>query len=61
HRHILVVAHGGVIRVIMGVILVMPMEHLSRLVVPYACVTRITADYVAGEPLPRLVSHGASF
>ncbi|MBF0153375.1 MAG: alpha-ribazole phosphatase family protein [Magnetococcales bacterium] len=61
HRHILVVAHGGVIRVILGVVLVMPLEHLSRLVVPYACVTRITADHVAGQPLPRLVSHGATF
>ncbi|MBF0136423.1 MAG: histidine phosphatase family protein [Magnetococcus sp. DMHC-1] len=61
HRHVLVVVHGGVIRVIMGVVLVMPLEHLSRLVVPYACVTRITADQVAGQPLPRLVSHSATF
>ncbi|MBF0175266.1 MAG: alpha-ribazole phosphatase family protein [Magnetococcales bacterium] len=61
HRHVLVVAHGGVIRVILGVVLVMPMEHVSRLVVPYACITRIVADRVAGQPLPRLVSHSATF
>lgn len=40
-RHVLVVAHGGSIRIIMAQVLGMPLESIFRLEVPYASISRI--------------------
>lgn len=56
HR-ILLVTHGGVIRVILGHVLSMPLEHLSRLYVPYAALSRIRIDTLEGDAMPRLIFH----
>lgn len=55
--HPLVVAHGGVVRVIVGEVLRMPAEALLLLEVPHACRSRIRLPVVAG--FPSLVQHGA--
>lgn len=60
-RSLLLVAHGGVIRVILCVVLHIPLQHLSRVVVEYASLSRIKVDEVAGTPMPRLVFHAGRF
>ena len=44
-RHLLVVAHGGTIRVIIGHILGMPLNSLLKLELPYAGLSRIRVYY----------------
>lgn len=56
-RHILLVTHGGIIRVLLGHLLGMPFEHLSRLLVPYAAISRVQVEQVDGRHMPRLVFH----
>jgi broad specificity phosphatase PhoE len=41
HEHILVISHGGPIRIIIGYILGIPDERLLNLEVPLACLSRI--------------------
>lgn len=55
--HILLVAHGGVIRMLLGEALGMPMDNLSRILVPYACVSRVRVETLGGVSMPRLVFH----
>ena len=59
HRHVLLVTHGGVIRVLIALALGISLEHLSRITVPYACLTRLHVDRVAGRELPRLIFHAS--
>ncbi len=54
---LLIVTHGGVIRVLIALALDMPMTHLSRILVPYASMTRLRFDRTEGLLMPRLVSH----
>ncbi|MBF0612390.1 MAG: histidine phosphatase family protein [Magnetococcales bacterium] len=58
--HMLFVLHGGVIRTILALTLHLPLQHLSRLLVPYACLSRIRRDRFGNEEMPRLVFHGGS-
>ncbi|MEO5348294.1 MAG: alpha-ribazole phosphatase family protein [Magnetococcus sp. YQC-3] len=60
-RTLLLVAHSGVIRMLLGLVLQVPLQNLSRMVVEYASVSRIRVDEVGGEPLPRLLFHGGRF
>lgn len=55
-RHLLLVAHGGVIRMIIGQVLEIPLRHLFRLELPYAGVSRICIE----QGCPRLVFHCGS-
>lgn len=56
-RPALVVAHGGVIRMMLARLLGMPSANMFRIEVPYACRTRIgLGEGTAGW----LISHGAS-
>lgn len=55
--HLLVISHGGIMRVILGTLLGMPLTHISRLTVPYAALTRVRLDVIKGRPMPRLVFH----
>ena len=54
-RHVLVVGHGGAIRVILAHVLGMPLANLFRMEVAYAGRTRIRSDDAA----TRLVAHGS--
>jgi alpha-ribazole phosphatase/probable phosphoglycerate mutase len=53
-EHLLVVAHGGVNRLILSHILGMPLAAMFRVEVPHACLSRVRADGNGG----RLVYHG---
>ncbi len=54
-HHLLIVAHGGVVRVLLTHVLGMPPGHLFRLEVAYADRSRIRVDSHG----PRLVAHGS--
>lgn len=58
-EHVLVVAHGGVIRVILAHVLGMPLAGVLRLEVAHAALSRIRLQLdVNGAPAPSLVFHG---
>ncbi len=52
-KQVLLVAHGGVNRIILSHVLGMPLTHLFRLDIPFAGMSRICVDH----GIPRLVSH----
>ncbi len=54
-EHLLLVAHGGVNRVILGHVLAMPLNALFRVEVPHACMSRVRA----GVGDARVVFHSA--
>jgi alpha-ribazole phosphatase len=57
-KHILIVCHGGVIRALLGHIMQTPLTALSRIDVPYACLSRIKVHHQKGEPnWPQLIFH----
>lgn len=55
-RHLLIVAHGGVNRMIIGRVLDIPLSHLFRMELPYAGISRIRVE----QGCPRLVFHCGS-
>ncbi len=55
-QHLLIVGHGGVNRLIIGKVLGIPLQHLFRLELPYAGVSRIRIEQAS----PRLVFHCGS-
>ncbi|MBF0428927.1 MAG: histidine phosphatase family protein [Magnetococcales bacterium] len=57
-QNILIVAHGGVIRVLLSLVLLTPLNHLSRITVPYASLARIRVDRIGEVILPRLIFCG---
>ncbi len=58
NQHCLLVTHGGVIRSILGSLLTIPLENLTRIEVPHSCWTRICIYHTAGKPdWPQLVFH----
>lgn len=56
-RHVLIVAHAGVIRAIVAHVLGIPLKHIFRVQVPSAGLTRIEIEQDGGYVLPRLVFH----
>ncbi len=48
-EHLLVVTHGAVIRAVMCAWLDMPLDAITRLSVPYACLTRFRIYQMAGK------------
>ncbi|WP_166267799.1 histidine phosphatase family protein [Marinobacter caseinilyticus] len=58
-QRILMVCHGGVVRVAVGAVMGVPQERvLSAMQVPYACRTRVRLDHSPHGRLSCLVSHG---
>ncbi|MBK1699687.1 histidine phosphatase family protein [Thiococcus pfennigii] len=55
-ERLLLITHGGIIRVLLGAVLGMPPSHLLFLEVPHACLSRLRIPAVLGEP--SLVAHG---
>ena len=47
--------HGGVIRVLLTELLGMPLTHMLRIEVPYAC----RSTLILGDGPPRLLAHGS--
>lgn len=56
-RHVLVVAHAGVIRMIMAQVLAMPPSHLFRIQVGNAAISRFTIDGEGEDAFASLVFH----
>lgn len=59
-QHVLVVAHGGVIRLLLGHLLAMPLSASSRLHLPYASLSRVQVHRHEGSDFPVLMSLNAS-
>ncbi|TDJ67983.1 MAG: histidine phosphatase family protein [Proteobacteria bacterium] len=57
-QHVLVVIHGGTIRLLLALLLDMPLAAISRWAVPYACLTRLKIVHQGDELLPVIVAHG---
>ncbi len=57
-EHILLICHGGVIRALLGHVMQTPLTSLSRIDVPYACLSRIKVHHQHGEKdWPQLIFH----
>jgi len=57
-RHVLIVGHGGMIRMVLQHVLGMPLQHVWRLEVPYANCSRVRVHGRGQEAAPLLVFHG---
>ena len=60
-KHILMISHAGVMRIILCHILGMPLTELFKLDVGLAKVSRIQVEQVDGKSWPRLIFHGSEF
>ena len=56
-QHVLLIAHGGLIRTLLGGLLSMPGAALHRLETPYASLTRLRVTHSADGDMLRLVAH----
>lgn len=56
-RHILLVTHAGVIRVLLAHILSMPLQALFHIDVPYACLSRVEVYSTGNENFARVLFH----
>lgn len=59
-RHVLIVGHAGVIRMVVRHVLDMPLDRMFRLHVPNAGLTRIRIEGQGEDALPFLVFHAGS-
>ncbi len=60
-KHILVISHAGVMRIILCHVLGMPLTELFKLDVGLAKASRIQIDHLDDESWPRLIFHGSKF
>lgn len=61
-EHVLLVAHGGTIRVLLAHVLAMPLNRIASLDVPYASASRIRVHHSAEySDFPTLVFHNSRF
>jgi alpha-ribazole phosphatase len=58
--HVLVVAHAGVIRMLVALVLEIPLQHLFRLQVANAGITRLRVEQHGDRRLPQLLFHGGN-
>ena len=49
-EHLLLVTHGGVIRILLAAVLDMPLTSITRLDVPYACLSRVQVYQTKSHP-----------
>ncbi|MGE5027651.1 MAG: histidine phosphatase family protein [Betaproteobacteria bacterium] len=56
-RHVLVVAHAGVIRMVLAQVLAIPLSHLFRIQVGNAAVSRFTVEGESADALTSLIFH----
>ena len=60
-KHILLISHAGVMRMILCHVLNMPITELFKLDVGLAKASRIQIEHVDGKDWPRLIFHGSEF
>lgn len=58
HQRILIVTHAGVLRMIISIVLGLPREHVFRIAVNNAGMTRIRIEHDGAGTFPELVFHG---
>lgn len=58
--HVLVVTHGGVLRVVLPTVLGMPLNKSFPLYIPFACYSRISIDVIEGKSHSALVFHNGA-
>jgi broad specificity phosphatase PhoE len=58
--HVLVVTHGGVLRVVLPTVLGMPLNKSFPLHIPFACLSRISIDVVNGRMNCSLMFHNGA-
>ena len=58
--HLLVVTHGGVLRVILPTVLGMPLNRSFPLYIPFACYSRISIDITNEKMHPALMFHNGA-
>ncbi len=56
-KHLLMVGHAGMMRMIIREVLAMPLDKMFHIQVENACITRITVDHHADADFPRLHFH----
>jgi len=59
-KHILIVGHAGVIRMVVRHVLDMPLQRVFRLAVPNAGITRIRVESDGEQTLPTLLFHAGA-
>jgi broad specificity phosphatase PhoE len=60
NSHVLVVTHGGVLRVVLPTVLGMPLNKSFPLHIPFACFSRINIDVVDGRINYSLLFHNGA-
>lgn len=60
-RHILLISHAGVMRIILCNVLNIPLASLFKLDVGLAKASRIQIEHAEGKNWPRLIFHGSEF
>jgi len=59
-KHLLLICHGGVVRMLLAKLLSMPVHALTSFSVPHGCISRITVHHQRGcDDWPQLVFHNA--
>jgi alpha-ribazole phosphatase len=58
--HVLVVTHGGVLRVVLPTVLGMPLNKSFPLFIPFACYSRISVDVFEGKMHSALMFHNGA-
>ncbi|TQV83989.1 alpha-ribazole phosphatase family protein [Exilibacterium tricleocarpae] len=56
-KRVLLVTHGGVIRMLLAHVLQMPLTAVSRFAVPHACLSRVEVLHTGNGDYARLVAH----
>jgi alpha-ribazole phosphatase/probable phosphoglycerate mutase len=59
-KHVLVIAHAGVIRMMVAHVLDIPLQHIFRLQVPSAGLTRLRLESNGDDLFPQLLFHAGS-
>ncbi|CAA0101968.1 Adenosylcobalamin/alpha-ribazole phosphatase [Halioglobus japonicus] len=59
-QHLLLVCHGGVIRLLLSHLLRMPLSAIARLHIPYASISRVQVYKQEGQDFPVLMSLNSS-
>ena len=59
-KHVLVVAHAGVIRMMVAHVLGIPLQHLFRIQVPSAGITRLRIEGAGEDLFPQLLFHAGN-
>ncbi len=55
NEHLLLINHGGTIRVLLSCLLQMPLSAVTRLDIPYASLSRVQVFKVEGQWFPKLL------